>query len=123
MPQVTFELTVDVDEEMVEDGRPVETAKEIMYSAPGFDGISGDAIDMLEVSSVVPELDDFIEEGTAFKWTDSGRPIAVDDMAVDESGTVQLKVVDFNDGDPQRISITLGDLLEKIADGDLEFDN
>lgn len=50
---VTFEVPVELEEDFVDEETAVDEAKEMLFSAPAFDGISGHAIDhVLEVGSV-----------------------------------------------------------------------
>lgn len=62
----------------------------------------------------------FVEEGTRFEWEDTGSPVVIESIRVDEDATVHVYIKDEQegyDGD----SVTLDDLVEKVRDGRLRY--
>jgi hypothetical protein len=62
----------------------------------------------------------FVEEGTRFEWVDTGAPVVVESIRVDEDATVHVYITDEQEGYDDD-GITLDDLVEKVRDGGLRY--
>jgi hypothetical protein len=65
-------------------------------------------------------FDGFVERGTRFEWVDTGAPVEVKEVRIDEDATVHIHINDEQegyDGD----GVTLDDLVEAVRGGRLRY--